>query len=230
MTSITESPVKDTIIIGFGYKAEQGKDVCVQHIIDSFPQYDIQRFAFADPLKLEFYNALQYPLDPYWQSARDYFHLPHPRNDFASVPERLAWINEHKPQLAAHLQRYGTEYRRVQDSLYWVNQTRNNIERAKPQFALISDVRFPNEFLYVRSFGGITVKVTRLGYVSPTRNPNHPSEIALDGMKFHYQIDVPDGKPEELKTDAIAVFNMILESLKMQEPGLEAICVSNTSA
>jgi len=68
---------------------------------------------------------------------------------------------------------------------------------------LITDCRFPNEFYYVKKFGGIVVRINR-----PEVNPinAHPSETALDGYDFDVTI-FNDGDLNSFK-------NEVLETLK----------------
>jgi hypothetical protein len=43
-------PIDGTLIIGFGHKARQGKDIAVQRLVESYPNL-CKRFAFGDDLK-----------------------------------------------------------------------------------------------------------------------------------------------------------------------------------
>lgn len=220
---------KETIFLGFGHKTKHGKDTAAAHIAAEFgDKYDVKRYAFAHELKLEFYAALCDPKDPYWQTTQDYFLLPHPALHAAPelIPnsEKLAWIEENKTLLGNHLQLYGTEYRRAQDKFYWVKALDNRIACDNPMFALITDVRFPNEALYVKAKRGYTVKANRLGYINPDRNPSHISETALDDWKFDFVIDHADGNVQELLDGAVEVFNHVVSiyDIKM-EPDVFAL-------
>lgn len=209
-----------TLIIGWGHKARQGKDEACKHIISVYgDRYDIRRYAFGDLLKEEVYDALNDFRHPYWDQYRtvfNYLALPHPSSTAFSdtqPAEKVSWVDQHKsdPSLARLLQHWGTEYRRSQDAFYWVKAFRRRIELEKPQIALISDMRFKNEFYFVAAFGGYTVKVTRHGFqLADGRSTTHISEVDLDGIKFHFEIDVLDGEVEQLKKDAETVFEMIV--------------------
>jgi hypothetical protein len=190
------------IIVGFGAKARQGKDLAVAHIIKTFSgQYDVRAYSFAAALKREVEEigastiAFRYgiPLDP------------NPPMDDPFCPN-----GKHSRVLQFH-----GEYRRAQDAHYWIRKVREQIELESPQFALISDMRHKNEFLFVKSFKGTTVRVTRRGFVDLSRDPYHISEVDLDGVQFHYDITVGDGEVEQLKADAEEVFRMIVAA---QEP------------
>jgi hypothetical protein len=88
----------------------------------------------------------------------------------------------------------------------------NRLLEEKPQIALFSDVRFKNEFFYVKAYGGYTVKVMRTGFeINDGRSSQHASEVDLDDITFDYEITVPDGEMGVLYEDAEAVFNLIIE-------------------
>jgi len=215
-----------SIVVGFGYKARSGKDTAVAHLVEAYKdRYDIRRYAFADDLKADFYDLLLLPLHDYWYTVGasfanvSYLALPHPRDTFggATYGEKLAWIAEHKTELGNHLQIYATDYIRAKDSFYWVRRLRERLTADKPQVALISDVRFFNEFYFVKAFGGFTVKVSREGFrLNDGRSESHASETELNDAKFDFEINVLDGAVDELKRDAETVFDMIVESLEVK--------------
>ncbi len=211
-----------TFVIGVHGKARSGKDTIVKHLIETYKdQYDIRRYAFADALKIELYNALANPLDPYWETTDDYFLLPHPPVIDArliSNEDKLKWIEDNRAGVVKHLQLYGTEYRRVRDPFYWVRALAKQLRADKPMFALISDMRFQNEFLFVKANKGFTVKCVRLGFVDPLRNPNHKSETDLENALFDWTIEVPDGAVDELRSDAVTVFENIIERVTPDVP------------
>lgn len=90
------------------------------------------------------------------------------------------------------LQVIGTDvFRQRVDSNIWVKCLQYQIEEDHPRVAIISDMRFPNEAEWVKSRGGLTVRLTRYladgetEFISPDRPPDHPSEVALEGYQFH---------------------------------------------
>jgi len=83
------------------------------------------------------------------------------------------------------LQALGTEVGRRIEEDRWVKALYNNLLVKRPTIAVIPDCRFPNEVKLVKDLGGVTIKVSRFNgdgtpFVATDRNPNHPSEIALD--------------------------------------------------
>jgi hypothetical protein len=106
-----------------------------------------------------------------------------------------------------------------------VRKLRERIEQEQPQIAVIPDIRFLNEFYFVKAFGGFTVKVTRLGFVDPSRDPNHVSETELDNTKFDFEITCPDGELDELRRDAKEVFDLIIKQMDPEIPDLPYVTV-----
>lgn len=214
------------LVIGFGYKARNGKDTCVAHLIETYKdKYNMKRYAFANELKVELYDALVDGQHAYWRTNKDWLGLPKPSEAYEhhlvgqaastkSVAEKVAWIEANRtPEILHHLQQYGTAFRRAQSPFYWVAKLAQRIAAEKPQVALIADMRFKSELLWVKSLGGITVKVIRYGYTDPNRDPNHQSEVELDGTKFDFEIQVLDGEVDQLKKDAVTVMEIIEKAM-----------------
>lgn len=62
--------------------------------------------------------------------------------------------------------------------------------RAKKDVIIYTDVRFPNEYDYITVNQGIPMRILRnVDYTKSTRDPNHPSEIALEKHSFKWWID-----------------------------------------
>jgi hypothetical protein len=208
-----------TLMIAFGSKAKSGKDTAAKRIMETFgDRYQFAKVAFGDALKCEIYDALNNWRDPIWDQVKslfNYLSLPHPTDVLLHPPisEKIAWVDANKtnPDLVRLLQWWGTEYRRGQSPFYWVQRLRERLEQEKPQIALITDLRFKSEFYFVSSFGGYTVRINRHGFVlNDGRSTTHQSEVDLDGIKFHFEIDVLDGEVEQLKKDACCVFELIV--------------------
>lgn len=84
------------------------------------------------------------------------------------------------------LQHLGTEVGRRHDDDRWIRNLYWQIKDENPAIAVIPDVRFHNEFEFVKQLGGMNIKVSRYNedgtpFVAPDRSPTHPSETALDG-------------------------------------------------
>lgn len=225
--------MEHSILIGFGYRARSGKDEAARAIVAArYPQYDVRRYAFADVLKKEVNDAAEaaggmlelfkqggvmgngnggtwHPF-VFWDEKKK-IEVPVQYDADADMTDPLCPLGKQRELL----QWWGTEFRRNQDLNYWVDKLQAVIEEEKPAIALITDVRFPNEVSWIKSsIDNCVVRVDRLGYASLT--PNHVSEHALDWMDdsdWHYILQIPDGEIEELRRDAIVVFDLIIDSL-----------------
>jgi hypothetical protein len=115
------------------------------------------------------------------------------------------------------LQMIGTDDMRAQDPLVWVRTLYWQIAEEQPAYALIADMRFPNEAEFIKSLGGYIVRVTRVNadgsrYVAQDRDPNHPSEVALDYYEgWDKQIIAVSGDVTSLRRDALQVFDDVRE-------------------
>lgn len=208
------------IVVAFGYKARHGKDTAVRAILESRSHlYDIRRYAFADALKREYTKSIEMVggnvLD-LMNQMRITHHLP----DWvqyeldADMTDPMCPYGKHRK----FLQWWGTEYRRYQDPFYWIKKTAQQIEKDNPQFALISDMRFVNELLWVKAVGGFTVKVQRKGFEAPGA-AGHVSERELDGRPFDWEIH--HETLDELQADAPGVFDLVVSTLNPDMPSFE---------
>jgi hypothetical protein len=85
------------------------------------------------------------------------------------------------------LQGWGTEFRRTEDTDYWVKKTLAKVTDPKTLY-VISDVRFPNETAAILNAGGSLIRVYRPLGVNIS-NMEHVSETALDGWReWNYEI------------------------------------------
>lgn len=214
--------MEHTVVVGFGYKSQHGKDESVKSIIAARAgQYDVRRYAFADALKVEINDAAALAggmLELFKQGGTfdgEVF-TPFPAwvqyDTDADMTDPFAPLGKQRTLM----QWWGTEYRRAQDPNYWVKKLNATLLADKPRIALITDMRFPNEVSWVKQdpSSGFVVRVDRLGFKN--KAGQHESEIALDFMAdedWHYIIQVNDGDVEELRRDAVVVFDLIVEYL-----------------
>lgn len=99
-------------------------------------------------------------------------------------------IDQNKELFRPMLQWWGTEYRKrfCNNENYWINSLHESIQDL-PCPVVVSDVRFPSEAEYIRSQGGILIKIIRPGLES---SDNHLSETALDTYQEWDKIVVND--------------------------------------
>jgi hypothetical protein len=195
-----------------------GKDTAVAEIIkqrglikalgiysapENQERYDIRRYAFADALKREV-NAAALQCGGMEQlfTQREFPNwVQYDPN--APMDDPLCPLGKQRTLL----QYWGAEYRRAQDPDYWVRQLANTVELEKPQIALVSDLRFPNEMQFVKQYGE-TVKVDRRDLPPAT----HLSETALDNVSDEDWSIILDnnGTLEEFKEGAVTAFDELL--------------------
>lgn len=155
------------LLLGFGHKANQGKDTAGEAIVNYFATKREQQ--------------LKHGLKPTIPEARIF--------KFAAAlykvcREEYGMVGKDAPLL----QKVG-EGRRNQFGLnYWIDQLEASM-RGFEGIAVLTDVRYFNEADWVKSKGGVTVKVERLNedgtpFIATDRDPNFVSETQLDGYNF----------------------------------------------
>lgn len=109
-------------------------------------------------------------------------------DDDKNQPTHLQWDN--KPLSCRDaMQVIGTDIFRKLDADVWVKATIAKIFKEKPDLAIITDCRFPNEVDAIQNIGGKVIRLTRNPH-----NSDHLSECILDKdrfdwSKFDYIID-----------------------------------------
>jgi hypothetical protein len=221
------------ILVGFGNKARHGKDSAAQAITHYYEQRkmmwnDDERrmttggttvgtFKFATALYQEVNEMLApspYPNSSIWDTrgftvtrfSGGYFKLP----DWVQ-PEPNAEVSALAPY-GKHpklLQWWGTDFRRAQDPDYWAKKLFASIPK-DIDIALVTDVRFPNEFQGIKERNGFTVRINRKNadgspFVAPDRPADHPSETALDGFNWDFELHNPHGHAAWLGEQAITL-------------------------
>jgi hypothetical protein len=196
------------IVIGLGHKARQGKNYVANYMVEANPS--IKLYAFADELKL-YCRENHDTLLAQWQLAQQTKKMPAQKDDpiYGYTPI-LQW--------------YGTEIARKADPNVWVKKLASRIETEKPDMAIITDVRFPNEADFVKSYEkGFLVDVIRRKadgsqYLDPSRLSTHPSEVALDDYEgWDFIITERDGNLQGLRAKSIGVLNIVLNWETLQQ-------------
>lgn len=226
------------LIIGFGNKARHGKDTAGQSVFDYYEKKrqlalrhglrvipSVGMYKFATTLYEEVNEAIEHcggsvsKLIAFGQTEGligddgKFYYMP-----LSLQPTPNPEMNEQLPygKHGALLQWWGTEYRRKQDSNYWVRKCMEKIGNDAHHIAVITDVRFINEAEAVRQAGGYTVRVSRKNtdgtpFVSKDRPANHPSEVELDNYNFDYEIIAKEGQVAWLEQQAITLAVLLRE-------------------
>jgi len=178
-----------TQIIGFSGRKFSGKNTCADqmeglilaHSPSLFPRIanHVRLYAFADPMK---------------RVCQQFFGLTRNQcygsNTEKNTPTILQWgdFPVHIPDKAGYmtarevLQFFGTEVIRAMEANAHVRALMWDIEHDHPEFALVTDVRFPNEVDAIRERGGKVIRLTRALY----GEDNHPSESSLDPERYDW--------------------------------------------
>lgn len=170
------------IIIGLGQKARQGKTSASEAIA----KHALAEKGFTRVLQIGFADGV-------YKVARDVFGM-----------------TEKDPPL---LQKVGSFARDI-DPDVWVKHLAKKVDETPQELIIIYDLRYQNEAAWVKSKGGgYCVEVKRYTadgkrLVAQDRDPNHISEVALDGYVFDYTVSA--GPLADLQKSAIEVFEDIL--------------------
>lgn len=128
---------------------------------------------------------------------------------------RLLWsVEMNKPRSPREiLQLWGTEYRRVQDPLYWIKKMDESIQRLGEGPIVSTSIRFENEAKLIIDLGGLVVRVTRPGVFSIN---DHVSEkYAREGF-CHFELN-NDGTLDDLTAKAMSFLDTIGWGIHQQE-------------
>lgn len=199
-----------TKIIAFSGRKQSGKSTAgeyVQSLMYSInPQIDVNTYSFADPLKKNIcIDILGLTPQQCWGSDEDKNSLTSLRwEDMPGIltPELAKYFygkydeaftiedfhsfgfTIHEPGLmtAREVMEYvGTKmFRKMKDKV-WVEATLKEIEKDKPDIALLLDNRFPNEVDPILDAGGYVIRLTR----NPFNSSAEP-ESALDPDKYDW--------------------------------------------
>lgn len=162
-----------TQIVAFAGRKQSGKTTCSEALKAVFNENAkndsaAKIYNFADPLK----NSIC--IDILGLSYDQCYGTDDNKNELTNN----YWEGK---QLTARevMQFVGTDVFRKMQTNVWVDATLNQINKEKPELAIIADCRFPNEVEAVKNAGGIVIKLMRNPF-----NSDHDSEIALDPDKF----------------------------------------------
>lgn len=179
--------VQNFKLIGIHGKKRSGKDTLFQILNKHVP--NVERIAFADELKrhLEILNPIIH-----FENGR-LVHLDEMLN-------RYGWdrLKELIPEARRLLQVYGTDVIRdnIADSV-WVDKCIQKVREINKdnKIAVITDLRFENEYERIKNEGGFLIKIVR---PSANNADTHKSESELESSLFDLVI-YNDSTLEELE-------------------------------
>lgn len=120
------------------------------------------------------------------------------------------------------LQQIGADYREVYGEDVWVRSVYAKMLDTQPRLAVITDLRYRNEFDFVKQLGGATVEVMRFNpdgslFVDPSRPADHISETGLDGAPWDWFITALDGDVDAVRKAAVTIADTVLAEQRVQE-------------
>jgi len=159
------------MIIGISGKARSGKNTFADFLVDVFYTRFNRKFelmAFADELK--YLCKIQFDLsyEQLWGDSKEEpdYRYKKQNGDFWTAREIMQAIGEF--------------YRSI-DYDYWIRALDKNIGDNSIKDVIITDVRYPNEFNYIKQNNGFVIRIYR--DKSPTiHGSSHPSECSLDNF------------------------------------------------
>ena len=172
-------------VIGISGKIGSGKDTVADILIENF--HFLKR-SFAYGLKKKAMDDFDLTKDQVYDPALKEITIL----EYGKSPREI-------------LQLMGTEWYRSIDPNYWVKSLYKELSfhffGMDTNMAIcIPDVRFPNEFDFIDSIGGMNIRVVRPEYSQSTHTA-HASETALDDIDILTIVN--DGTLEELKVKVL---------------------------
>ena len=125
-------------------------------------------------------------------------------------------VHRMKAKDAPLLQRVGVDMRESHGEDVWIRALEAAAKDVPEPVILVTDVRFVNEALFVKEHGGILVKIERHTnggpFISKDRDPNHPSETALDDwLEWDYIVENVENRQHKLRESALEIFSEVYD-------------------
>ena len=178
------------MIIGLLGNKGSGKDTCGDYLVSN---YNFIKYNFANPVK---------------EISEILFNL-NTQQLYGNKKEEIDTRYNLSPRII--FQRLGTEFGqnmiydlfpelkdKIEHKLFWVEMSRNFIDKNKNKNIVICDVRFQHEIDFIKSFNGSIIKLNRSNIIKDT----HISECEIniiDKSIIDYNIDNTNSKEELYK-------------------------------
>lgn len=197
-------------IVGISGRANSGKDVIANHLIDN--RIMERRVAFADYLKTFCSDIFNIPIKVFYDGKS----LITKIKVTPEITELIPNIDPSIEYLTARdiLQYFGTDVVRKFYPNCWVNATMNNLT---VDSTVIPDVRFVNEVEAIENHGGVVIRLTR-----NTTNMDHISETALDDYDFKYVYDNSNETVDQTLRGITMMLKDIFEDLTTEKTEYES--------
>ncbi|RJQ26411.1 hypothetical protein C4577_03605 [Candidatus Parcubacteria bacterium] len=205
-------------LIAISGRKQSGKDTLGNFLI---ADYGAKKYGWADSLKRMIGDLFVVPDEWLWGTEEDKNNLTCVK--WKDLPHWYVLVTEaiHRGETEKEVELRGDQYLTVRELLQqfgtgivrtmycdaWVNAGKARLRREKPKFAVIIDMRFPNELFAVKELGGKCIRLTR----KQDEPANHESEWSLDPDKFDWRnFDaVIDNSKMNLKEQEEALVNVM---------------------
>ena len=166
------------IVVGLTGYARSGKDTVANHLV---AEHGFVPYSFASPLK-----EIVRELDPLCDSWGEPYRLS---AVFRDCDDNEDQVKRYAPEYRRVLEVLGTKCLRSRDPDIWVNMLSKKLLAERPERAVITDVRFPNEAGLLRMFNHSPLpdaaelwRVHRPGFIplAPTEPESHIHDLPVD--------------------------------------------------
>lgn len=185
-------------LLAISGRKQSGKDTLGNLLVAN---YGAKKYGWADSLKGMVGDLFNVPDEWLWGSEEDKnnltcvkwgnlpnwfdLHYNHWKDISNKYPSQENILEKANSCLTVRelLQQFGSGVVRKMFSDAWVNAGKAKLRREQPEFAVIIDMRFPNELFAVKELGGKSIRLTR----KQEEVPKHESEWSLDKDKFDWK-------------------------------------------
>lgn len=161
------------MIIGLIGRAQAGKSTVADYLVTT---HGFSKFALADPLKQMLITAGMITHEEAYQKKT----------------QQSRWL----------MQKIGTDiFRKQIDPQFWTKKAAVAIADfvMNGKNVVIEDVRFPEEAeMLKKTFGGLLIKVIRIGHIDEHAGSSHESERYIDELEADYTVRAESGDTGEL--------------------------------
>lgn len=177
------------MLIGFSGKMGTGKTTLatmVEQMLHNINFYDVAKISFGDAVRQEVSERYGFPIGLCYSQQGKQTELNIKNIPSGLLPARVR-IDGEPLTVRDAMQFYATEIVRSLDEDYWIRKLAKIVldDENPVRLFLIDDVRFPNEYKFVRRHG-VCYSIAPYNGWQPGKYANHPSETGLDGYEFDH--------------------------------------------
>ena len=187
------------VIVGFGHRADVGKDTAARLLAEILPpELIVRRRAFADALKDDCSRVFGYAGHrdrEFYDRFREHRNTPLP--ELGLTPREL-WID------------YGNRIRAI-DSRVWIRRCFH--DASDDDVSIVTDVRYPNECDEIHALGGIVARI-----VNPRSEKRYDqADTALACWDGWDSTVTNDGSLALFKTRLIPIRDWVVERIRKRK-------------